>query len=1166
MKKVIFTMVLLITILFITTVVSADDEEYDTQAFSLYSILTFNGKLDVESPDKAVFTNPNPTNGSTDLSVSTSTWNVTIKNPFGGLFNWTIQTSPNVGSSSTNYDTNGSKSASISGLSYSTTYTVYINATTGINVSDTLNISVCTFSVEDNPFELYTTLGFGGIVNISGGDVPNVSVNYSEYVEETNATLHGFLFTNQSLPTYCYFEWHNQTADYTYPDGNESVGITDVGTTFSLNASNLSNGTFYYFRTRANNTNGWNSSWNSSYFLTKPQTPTSMTISEVGNTFNISWNHGDGYNKSALFQNHTGYPTDRTSEGTELVYLGENNYYENSSMVIGQTYYYRVWEYAEWVPLGLGKYSDGNCSSYASFQGTNPSQKNPNPSDGETDVLISTKQWNITVKSPHGEGFNWSIESSIGSNLTVNDANNGSKWMEIAGNLSFGTTYTVWVNASVYNTDNWTNDSYTFTVESDTAPIMMNENPTNGSTQVSAETTVWNITIHDLEGHSFNWSIEPSTGSGDSNSSTYSSNRSYNCSLTGLAYDTTYTVWVNVTDTYSNISNNTFYYFTTRSQNFTAYDTLTFSGLTTVQGNNPVLSSPQPTNGSSGIELYPWLNITIADPQVQTMNVTWSTNASGEWVILGYNSSCASGSTQRWRATFANTSTTTYYWNVSVNDTDGYWSNATYYFTTDSYSWSNWSTWWQFNYTCCSPTDFEGSTWNNTVINLTWMNCSNGADRNVVIVNDTYWNTYPNIPSNGTEIYNGTLGVYNHSGLCFGTTYYYTIWGYNITEGNYSLMNYTCFNTTSSPPTICLIYPANGSTNAYRVPMCRIWANDSNGDTLTVNFFNSSDGAIFNESQTNLSVTANSTVYWRYTLANQYSTKYWWQVFVDDGTAEGNVSAVYNFTTAANIVPNLTGEIPENESTDQSTTPMMNITISDDNGDYLNATWWSNSSGAWVQFAHNDTIDMSGGDTIIYQENSNFSALNTTYWWSVNLSDGNSNKNETYNFTTMSMTMETPFPTNMSYEVAVAPTNISISIVGTNVDVYIYFMNMSPETNTTSLLKSFSGENTGRIVVDDLASSNATTEFIFGHTPYVWYVNMTDGTTWINNTYYYQTINQTVGKDARMDVNGNGLINVQDVSYVLSYYSPPYDDTIYDVNWNGLINVQDVSFVLANYT
>jgi len=835
--------------------------------------------------------------------------------------------------------------------------------TQAFSLYDTVSFGGKLNTTQPQQLVLYATLSFGGNLDAEQGDVPIVIVNYSDYVEETNATLYGYLQENNSNDTTCWFEWHNITEDYSNPDGNESVGVIGEGSTFSLNASGLSNGTFYYFRTKANNTNGWNSSTNSSYFLTKPQTPTSMVITEVGDNFNISWTHGNGYNKSALFQNHTAYPSDRVSEGTELVYLGANNYYENSSMVIGQTYYYRVWEYAEWTPLGLYKYSDGNCSSFATFQGSNPTQENPNPSDGETDVLISTKQWNITAKSPHGEGFNWSIESSIGSNATVNDANNGSKWMEIAGNLSFGVTYTVWVNVSVYNTDNWTNDSYTFTVESDDAPIMMNEDPTNESVSVSTSQATWNVTIHDIQGHTFNWSIEPSTGSGDSNSSTYSSNGSYNCSLTSLSFETLYTVWVNVTDTYSNISNNTFYYFTTSGANFTVYDTLSFGGKVDVEGEDPVLSSPQPANESTSIDLYPFLNITITDPQGADMNVTWYSNYSGEWQQLGYNSSCASGSTQRLRATWANTSLTTYYWNVSVNDSTGHWTNETYHFTTASYSWGSWSTWWQFNYSCCCPTSFSASTWNRTAINLSWSNCDDGFDASVVTVNESGWASYPINPSNGTEIYNGTNQTYNHTNLYNSTTYYYTIWGWNNTAQNYSLSNGT-----------------------------------------------------------------------------------------DSATTQGAISVF------------------------------------------------------------------------------------------------------------------SPYPVNNSFEISVPPTNISVSVTGSSLDVYFYLINMSPETNTTTLVYNWSGVDSGRVPLNDLASTNGTTEFIFGHTPYIWHVNVTDGIDWVNNTYYYQTINSTGGKDARMDVNGNGFINVQDVSYVIANYSPPYQDSIYDVNWNGFINVQDVSYVIANYT
>ena len=100
-----------------------------------------------------------------------------------------------------------------------------------------------------------------------------------------------------------------------------------------------------------------------------------------------------------------------------------------------------------------------------------------------------------------------------------------------------------------------------------------------------------------------------------------------------------------------------------------------------------------------------------------------------------------------------------------------------------------------------------------------------------------------------------------------------------------------------------------------------------------------------------------------------------------------------------NNAPTQSNPGPANESKGQSVTPFLNVTCTDADGDTMNATWWSNSSGLWVQFASNETSFASG--TNINQTNSNFSEYNTTYWWSVNLTDGEGGwNNETYHFTT----------------------------------------------------------------------------------------------------------------------------------------------------------------------
>ncbi len=106
-----------------------------------------------------------------------------------------------------------------------------------------------------------------------------------------------------------------------------------------------------------------------------------------------------------------------------------------------------------------------------------------------------------------------------------------------------------------------------------------------------------------------------------------------------------------------------------------------------------------------------------------------------------------------------------------------------------------------------------------------------------------------------------------------------------------------CYVNTSmnTLPTITIINPApNGTSDANRQPKCQIWANDSDGDTLTVYWYENTTGPWILQ-QTNNSVSANSIVYWTYTQANNYGTIYWWKVAVND--SQDNTTAIYYFTT-----------------------------------------------------------------------------------------------------------------------------------------------------------------------------------------------------------------------------------------------------------------------------
>lgn len=89
-------------------------------------------------------TNLSIANGQTNVAKTTNWWNCSITDTAGN-FNWSIETSPDIGSASGINETGSMKSCPLSGLKYSTLYTVYVNVT-----GSELNKNY-TFETEDMP-------------------------------------------------------------------------------------------------------------------------------------------------------------------------------------------------------------------------------------------------------------------------------------------------------------------------------------------------------------------------------------------------------------------------------------------------------------------------------------------------------------------------------------------------------------------------------------------------------------------------------------------------------------------------------------------------------------------------------------------------------------------------------------------------------------------------------------------------------------------------------------------------------------------------------------------------------------------------------------------------------------------------------------------------------
>jgi hypothetical protein len=218
----------------------------------------------------------------------------------------------------------------------------------------------------------------------------------------------------------------------------------------------------------------------------------------------------------------------------------------------------------------------------------------PTPANGSTNKPLSLT-WSIPINDPEGDQFSWTIQCSNGQTTSGTGASNGTKSLALSG-LAYATTYKVWVNATdptgsgIYNRK-W----YTFTTKTSLPPVFGTPTPSNGSTNNPLSLT-WSIPISDPEGDQFSWTIQCSNG--QTNSGTGASNGTKSLALSGLAYSTTYKVWVNATDPGgSSLYTRKWYTFSTKINL------------------PPIFGTPTPANGSTNQPLSLSWNIPINDPE-----------------------------------------------------------------------------------------------------------------------------------------------------------------------------------------------------------------------------------------------------------------------------------------------------------------------------------------------------------------------------------------------------------------------------------------------------------------------------------------------------------------------------------------------------------------------
>jgi len=585
--------------------------------------------------DTLTVDNEDPTNGSSIVPITKSSLSIDITQSQGQTFNYTIQTSLNIGNASGTGVHNGTKTCSVSGLAYSTTYHWYVNATDGNCSVHHLYLFTTQSAPVNNPPTIASPSPSNGSTGVS--------------IHTTSLTV------SITDPEGDHFNWSMTTS----PNVGSGSGTSASNGTKTCTISGLAYSTVYTWVVRAYDGHHWTNKTytfttvsNSAPTITSPSPAngsTGVAISTSTLSIMIQDPEGDHFNWTI-----TSSPNIGGASGTSATNGSKTCSVSGLTYSTLYTWFVRACDNHHWINATYH-------FTITSAPNTPPVFNSISPANASTGVSISTTTLSLNIQDPEGDHFNWTITTTpnIGT-ASGTSANNGTKSCSVTG-LAYYTLYTWVVHA--YDSHHWTNATYHFTTEDasvNNPPILTNPNPDNESTEIPIINTTLEIQMNDPEGDPLNWRITTTPAIGDSNE-TAVLNGTKTCTISGLTYSTTYEWTVRANDGHS--WTNETYNFTTESN---------------PPNNAPTLTSPSPSNGSTGISInLSTLSISIKDSDGDTFDWTITTTPN-----VGTNSGAASSNGSKTCSIGNLAYATTYTWVVRVTDGTT-WTNASYRFKTE---------------------------------------------------------------------------------------------------------------------------------------------------------------------------------------------------------------------------------------------------------------------------------------------------------------------------------------------------------------------------------------------------------------------------------------------------------------------------------------------------